>query len=152
MPRSNPVAVKDAGDANWAAPIEIQPITMGNPDGVAGTLASANAGTVKLPAAGLAIHWKPPETLFPGFTLNPMMEMTLALAGALDHVTVKPAERVTVAALVEFVQTGAAFAVMLALNAPTSAPPVPDSVFDAPFTKKDNGIPVTFCDVARSPE
>src|ERR1035441_7202304 len=90
MPLSSPVAVKVAGEANWAAPMEIQPRTTGNPDGVAGTLASARAGTVKLPAAGLARHWKPPETLFPGFTLNPMMEMTLALAGALDHVTVKP--------------------------------------------------------------
>src|ERR1035438_161247 len=151
MPRSNPLAVKDAGDANWAAPIEIQPSPAGDPDGVAGTLASARAGTVKLPAAGLARHWKPPETLFPGFTLNPMMEMTLALAGALDHVTVRPAARVTVAAFAELVHTGAAFAVMPALNGPTSAPPVPASVLDAPLAKKDNGIPATFCDVAKTP-
>src|ERR1039458_5717615 len=87
MPLSSPVAVKVAGEGTWAAPMEIQPRTTGNPDGVAGTLASARAGTVKLPAAGLARHWNPPETLFAGSTLNPMMEMTLALAGALDHVT-----------------------------------------------------------------
>src|ERR1039457_3879481 len=109
MPRSSPEAVKVAGDANWAAPKAIQPLTAGNPDGVAGKGPRTRAGTVKLPADGLTRHWKPPETLFAGSTLYPTMETTFAPVGTFDHVTVKPLARVTVTA--EFVQTGAALAV-----------------------------------------
>src|ERR1017187_6333278 len=93
---------------------------------VAGTLASAVGGTVKLDEPGGATQTNSPVT-FDGRSTPPPKTITVWPAGAPLQFTVKPWLRVMEDVWARLLQVSGVGKVKLAAMAPTSAPPAPAS-------------------------